>query len=186
MPEGGKTVLIICDYQLGIGDLPFAKAAVSHAAAALETGRKAGMLIVFTKVAFQPGYTDISPDNQAFATYKAKDLLPPPASRLIPTFQPRPNEILLNKDRFNAFIGNDLRIILRAQDVKRLVIAGVATSGVVVSTFCAAADEDFELIILSDACADPNPRLNDELMTNLFPRSARVLSVSAWAASLTA
>ena len=39
-----------------------------------------------------------------------------------------------------------------------------------------AADEDYSLTILSDACADPEASLHEELMTNLFPRSATVLS----------
>lgn len=34
-------------------------------------------------------------------------------------------------------------------------MAGVATSGVILSTFTLAADEDYGITILSDACADP-------------------------------
>lgn len=186
MPETNKSVLMICDYQVGIGDQAYAKEAAQRAAAALEAGRKSGMFVVFSKVAFQPGYLDVSPHNQAFATYKGKDLLPPNASHLIPLFQLLPNEILINKNRFNAFSGNDLRIILRSQGVTDLVMAGVSTSGVILSTFCLAADEDFRMTILSDACADPKANLHNELVTNLFPRSARVLTVAEWIASLAA
>jgi nicotinamidase-related amidase len=39
--------------------------------------------------------------------------------------------------------------------VRHLVMAGVATSGVVLSTFTLATDEDYTITILSDACADP-------------------------------
>ena len=184
MPETNKSALMICDYQLGIGDQAYAKEAAPRALLALESARKAGMLVIFTRVAFLPGYTDISPRNTAFAAYKAKNMLPPEASHLISLFEPHTDEILITKDRFSAFSGNALKVILRSQAITHLVLGGVSTSGVILSTFCLAADEDFGLTILSDACADPKPSLHQELITNLFPRSASVLSVSAWIASL--
>jgi len=70
--------------------------------------------------------------------------------------------------------------------IKHLVMAGVATSGVILSTFTLAADEDYGITIPSDACADPKASLHEELMTNLFPRSATILTVDPWIASLTA
>lgn len=184
MSETNKSALMICDFQAGIGDQPYAKDAASRAAVALTAARSAGMLNIFSRVAFQPGYTDISPRNQAFATYKAKNLLPPDASHLISAFDPRANEILVTKNRFSAFSGNPLKTILGSQGITHLVVAGVSTSGVVLSTFCLAADEDFGLTILSDACADPKASLHEELMSNLFPRSASVLPVAAWIAGL--
>ena len=66
------------------------------------------------------------------------------------------------------------------------MMAGVATSGVILSTFTLAADEDYGITIPSDACADPKASLHEELMTNLFPRSATILTVDPWIASLTA
>ena len=183
-PQENKSVLMICDYQLGVGDEPYAKPAALRAAAALAAGRKAGMLVVFSKVMFRPGYVDVSARNKYFAKVKAANQLPPVDSRLIPLFRPLPNEVLIDKDRFNAFTGDDLTVILRSQGVTNLVLAGVATSGVVLSTFCAATDEDYGITMLSDACADPNTGLNKDLMTNLFPLSATVLTVDAWAASL--
>ncbi len=184
MPAIDNSALMICDFQVGIGDQPYAKEAITRAAAALEAARKAGILVIFSRVEFQPGYTDISPRNQAFATYKAKNMLPPGASHLIPAFEPHPNEIVVTKDRFSAFSGNALKVILRSKDVTHLVMAGVSTSGVILSTFCLAADEDYGLTILADACADPKPGLHQELMTNLFPRSASVVPVHAWVESL--
>lgn len=184
MLDTKQTALLIGDYQAGIGDQPYAAESAQQAVAALQAARKAGMLVVFSKVCFQPGYLDVSPDNKAFAAMKAKNMLPPGASQLMPAFQPLPHEVVVNKDRFSAFSGNDFEIILRSQGIKHLVIAGVSTSGVVLSTFCRAADQDYALTILSDACADPKPGLHQELMTQLFPRSADVLTVGAWAAGL--
>lgn len=180
-----RSALMICDFQMGIADQAFAKEAAGRAAMALAVAQKAGLLVVFTRVAFLPGYVDVSPHNKAFAPDKTNNVLPTSASHLIPLFEPHPEAILLTKDRFSAFSNNALAVLLRSQQITHLVIAGVTTSGVVLSTFCQAADEDYGLTILSDACADPQAGLHEQLMTNLFPRSASVLPVAAWSAGLT-
>ncbi len=180
MPEHEKSALLICDFQVGIGDQPYAAEAASRAAAALEAARSRDTPVIFSRVAFQPNYTDVSLRNQAFARYRVKNALPPSASQLISRFEPRPEDTVVTKNRFSAFAGNNLRSILRSGGVTHLVLAGVSTSGVILSTFTHAADEDFTLTILSDACADPEPALHEELVTHLFPRSAGVLTVDAW------
>jgi hypothetical protein len=75
---------------------------------------------------------------------------------------------------------------LRERMPEILENAEEGTSGVILSTFTLAADEDYSITILSDACADPKASLHEELMTNLFPRSATVLTVDQWIASLPA
>jgi nicotinamidase-related amidase len=115
-----------------------------------------------------------------------RNLFPPDASKLISILQPGHDEIVVDKDRYCAFSGNDLKEVLRSGGIKQLVMAGVATSGVVLSTFTLAADEDYRMTILSDACGDPSASLHEELMTKLFPRSAEVLTVDQRIASLPA
>jgi nicotinamidase-related amidase len=108
------TALLVLDYQKGLGDLPYAKDAAPRAAAALAAARKAGMPVVFSKVTFRPGYTDVSDWNKVFAAYKAKNLLAPEKSSLIGLFQLAADEVVVAKDRFSAFSGNDLKTVLRA------------------------------------------------------------------------
>jgi nicotinamidase-related amidase len=186
MPQTSDTALLILDFQLGIGDQPYAKSAAQRAAAALKAGRTAGLPVVFSKVKFRVGYRDIADSNKAFALIKMKNLFPPDFSNLISILEPGRDEIVVDKDRYSAFSGNDLKELLRAGGIKHLVMAGVATSGVILSTFTLAADEDYSMTILSDACADPKTSLHEELMENLFPRSANVLTADQWVASLPA
>jgi nicotinamidase-related amidase len=185
-PQTSDTALLILDFQVGIGDQPYAKSAAQRAVAALKAGRAAGLPVVFSKVKFREGYRDIANSNKAFALIKTRNLIPPNASKLISILQPGHDEIVVDKDRFSAFSGNDLSEVLRSGGIKHLVMAGVVTSGVILSTFTLAADEDYSMTILSDACADPKASLHEELMTDLFPRSATVLTVDQWIASLPA
>jgi nicotinamidase-related amidase len=186
MPQTSDTALLILDFQVGIGDQPYAKSAAQRAAAALKAGRAAGLLVAFSKVKFRAGYRDVADSNKAFALIKMKNLFPPDASKLISILQPGHDEIVVDKDRFCAFSGNDLKEVLRSGGHQASGDGGLATSGVILSTFTLAADEDYSITILSDACADPKPSLHEELMTNLFPRSATVLTVDQWIASLPA
>jgi hypothetical protein len=64
--------------------------------------------VVFSKVKFREGYRDIADSNKAFELIKTRNLIPPDASKLISILQPGPNEIVVDKDRFCAFSGNDL------------------------------------------------------------------------------
>jgi nicotinamidase-related amidase len=68
-------------------------------------------------------------------------------------------------------------------NVDSLTLAGISTSGVVLSTLREAADMDFELCVLSDACADGDDEVHRVLMETVFPRQARVLSADEWTQS---
>lgn len=180
MADTKKSVLMVCDFQLGVADAAFAAQAINGAAAALKVARSNGMLVAFTKVTLRAGYPDVSSSNQVFEPVKQENLLPAAQSKLVPALQPLSGELLIDKDRFSAFSGSDLQDILRSQNINHLVMAGVETSGVVLSTFCAAADQDYSMTILSDACADKTASLHGELMSHLFPRSAQVVTVDTW------
>ena len=135
VPQPSDSALLILDFQVGIGDQPYAKSAAQRAAVALNAGRGAGLPVVFSKVKFRAGYRDVADSNKAFALIKMKNLFPPDASKLISILQPAHDEIVVDKDRFCAFSGNDLKEVLRSGGIKHLVMAGVVTSGVILSTF---------------------------------------------------
>jgi nicotinamidase-related amidase len=65
------------------------------------------------------------------------------------------------------------------------VLAGIATGGIVLSTALQAADLDYRLTVLSDACADPDPDLHNTLVGKVLSRRADVLTRGEWADSFT-
>lgn len=56
------------------------------------------------------------------------------------------------------------------------ILAGISTSGVVLSTVRDAADRDYRLYVLEDATADPDVEIHAALTTKVFPRQADVIS----------
>ena len=105
-------------------------------------------------------------------------------SQIADAVAPLPGEPVVTKRRVSAFAGSDLDALLRAHRAERLVLAGIATSGVVLSTFTQAADLDFDLVVLSDACADADPEVHRVLLQQVFPKAAAVITTAEWAASL--
>lgn len=95
--------------------------------------------------------------------------------------QPEPNETVVPKFRVSAFAaGSNLEIILRSHQIDTLILCGIATSGVVLSTLREAADKDYALKVLSDACLDADPEVHRILTEKVFPRQADVLTADAW------
>ena len=86
--------------------------------------------------------------------------------------------------RHRAFTGSDLELILRAKNIDHLVLTGISTSGVVLSTLREAVDKDYILTVLSDLCADRDEEVHRVLTEKVFPRHADVLSSTAWLSTL--
>jgi nicotinamidase-related amidase len=93
-------------------------------------------------------------------------------------------EPVITKRRVSAFSGSDLDVLLRAAGADTLILAGIATSGVVLSTLRQAADLDYRLTVLEDACADRDPEVHRVLTEKVFPRQAVVTTTDEWIASL--
>jgi nicotinamidase-related amidase len=79
----------------------------------------------------------------------------------------------------SAFAGTDLDMILRANGIETLVLAGIATSGVVLSTLRHAADADYKVVVAEDCCADRDPEVHRVLTEKVFPRQATIVKVEA-------
>lgn len=155
---------------------------VQEAAAA---ARAAGMPVIHVAVGFRDGQQEIDRRNPAFGqipegAFTAAD----PDAAVHPDVAPQAGEPLVHKKRVSAFAGSDLDLILRAARADHLVLTGIATSGVVLSTLRQAADLDFKITVLADACYDGDPEVHRVLTEKVFPKQAEVTTVKEWAASL--
>lgn len=183
-----NSALLVMDVQQGIVDrfgggdyLPRLREAVGAA-------RAAGTPVVYVVIGFRAGYPEVSPDNKSFAALKERGGFLPDdaAARIHPDLAPEPGEIVVTKKRVSAFAGSDLELVLRAAGIRNLVLTGIATSGVVLSTVRQAADLDFGLTVLADGCLDADPEVHRVLTEKVFPRQAEVLTAEEWVKALTA
>jgi len=179
-----STALLVMDVQGNIverfaGDTEY----LPRLASAIAAARGAGIPVIYVTVAFRPGYPEASARNKTFSTIAGtgRFIEGSDSTRVHPAVAPLPGEVTVTKRRVSAFAGNDLDVILRAGGITHLVLAGIATSGVVLSTLRQAADLDYELTVLSDGCLDADAEVHRVLTEKIFPRQAEVVTIEEWA-----
>ncbi|MEV6348146.1 isochorismatase family cysteine hydrolase [Actinoplanes sp. NPDC051851] len=146
-------------------------------ATAVEAARSAGLPVIFVVVGFRPGAPEVSTANRMFGGLAGRDS---PAPEAHPAVARRDREALVVKRRVSAFAGSDLDMLLRAQRIEHLVLTGIATSGVVLSTLRQAADLDYRLTVLNDGCLDNDEAVHEVLTEKVFPSQAEVVTVAEW------
>jgi nicotinamidase-related amidase len=182
--DPNRTALLLMDFQLGIADGANAAGSVQMALRAREFATSVGTKVIFCKVGFQEGYPEVADSTPIFSGAKKHGMFTGKRSALLEQFKPAADEPIIDKKRVSAFAGSSLEIVLRAHDVRSLVLTGISTSGVVLSTLRQAFDLDYAMTVLSDACFDVDQNVHDLLMTKVFPRQAAVLTVSDWIAKV--
>ena len=84
----------------------------------------------------------------------------------------------------NPFFNTPLMNWLQHRRVERLVLGGVATNLVVESTARAADDAGFEVQVLADCCASPNPAWHEFAITQILPLFGSISDSLAFEAEL--
>jgi nicotinamidase-related amidase len=183
-----RDALLVMDVQQGIVQrFSDSQTLLGRIATAIDAARTAGIPVIYVVVRFRKGYPEVSERNRSFSAIRGAGAAMEesnPATAIHPAVAPQDDEIVVTKRRVGAFSGSDLDVVLRALPVDGLVLAGIATSGVVLSTLRAAADLDFRCTVLADCCADGDQEVHQVLTTKVFPRQAAVLTVDEWRAGL--
>lgn len=190
--EGADTVLLLCDYQnkilSGFGE-DGAAAQAEYAATLAAAAHDANIPVVWVRVAFRPGAPEIPPSQkflyalkEAGAVSQLEEGSEGAALHPVAAAAVGPDDVDVIKRRVGAFSGSDLAVVLAglcgdsfgSPRLRRMYLAGVSTSGVVLSTVRAAGDMDIPMTVVSDACADRDDEVHRVLMEKVFPRHADV------------
>lgn len=181
-----RAVLLVMDYQSGIvGRVQDADALLTRARSAIASARERGIAVGYVRVAFADADYDAMPaTNNTFAAIAGGRQMreESPETEVHAAVRPEPGDIVVRKTRVGAFSTTDLDQQLRARGIDTLILAGISTSGVVLSTVRDAADRDYRVYVLEDGCADFDPEVHELLTQKIFPRQTFVISVSELAA----
>ncbi len=166
-----------------------ATAYIERVTKAVDVAHEANIPVMFIVVRFRKGYPEMSSNNKMFAAIRERFATTPmdensPAT--MPVIQPSEHDMVIAKKRVSAFAGSDLEMILNAQGIDHLILCGIATSSVVLSTLRYAADKDYTLTVLSDCCLDQDEEVHRVLTEKVFPQQATVLTQEEWAKQVAA
>jgi nicotinamidase-related amidase len=188
--DKSRTALLIMDYQNDIVNFLPEKdrePLLDKASTILKEARKAGIQVIYVVVRFRDGYPEISPKNGMFSGLKKTGWLREgtPGAEIHAKVAPQPGDVVVTKRRVGAFSTTDLETVLRAKDIDTLAMFGIATSGVVLSTVRWAADMDYRLVVVGDACADRDQEVHRVLTEKIFPGQAAVVSTQDFLKTVT-
>ncbi len=140
--------------------------------------RKELIPVIFVVVKFRKNYPEINSNNKSFNSIKSMGFSFEDNSELVqisPKIDCNPDDIIITKRRVSAFSGSDLEIILKSQNINHLVLTGIATSGVVLSTIREACDKDYQVTVIEDCCLDMDDEVHRVLTEKIFPKQASVI-----------
>ena len=147
---------------------------IAHLMAAF---RARGLDVIFARIACQ------LPDGRDRSLSQRKPgwnnlLLPKDeaASQIVPDLAPRAGEIVVTKTTDSALTGTGLRLMLANLGITHVVCTGIFTDQCVSSTVRSLADESFDVIVVSDACAAGTAALHDRELEVLNMIYASVMS----------
>lgn len=186
---GARSALLLLDCQEGVagrvlGDDGSRARFVTAVRAALGAAQVADMPCIRVEVEFRQGHPEVAPANGYFARVKDADRLVAgshqvgPMAELADLLDPLPRVV---KRRIGAFPDTDLAVLLRGLSCDGLVLGGLITSGAVLSTACHAADLDYRVTVLSDACHDPVEPVHRALLEHVLPMRGVVEDVASFA-----
>jgi nicotinamidase-related amidase len=182
--DSSKSALLVMDCQIDVLEKFMAPAdpteVLSVLPKLLAPARSANMLVIYVVISFRPGYPEISPRNPTFSFLAQNGLLQAgsPGTQIHPAVAPIEGEPVVIKHRVSAFGGTDLQTILQSRAIETLVLAGVSTSGVVLSTLRQGFDLDYQILVAGDCCADRDREAHDMLLSRVFPKQATVTSAA--------
>jgi len=185
-----KSALLVMDVQIGVvAHTQADDAYLARVSSAITAARQANMQIIYPIVGpFRASHPEIVSHNMMFGPVKAynKYTASDEGIGIHPAVAPQEDkgDIIVNKKRVSAFSGSDLDLVLRGLGVGKLVLCGISISGIVLSTVRDAADRDFEMVVLKDACWGQDEEVNKVLLEKVFPQQATVVAVEEWAAGL--
>ena len=185
-----STALLVMDYQVDTLT-KFMRAAqsadaIAHVPDLIAMARDAAIMVFHIVVAFRPDHPEVSPRNPLFSALKANAMLVAGSegAAIHPVAAAREGEPIVVKHRISPFVGTDLETLLRANGIDTLVLAGVHTSGVVLSTVRHAGDLDYRLVVVRDCCADPDAQVHAMLLDRVIAKQAAVVTTAQLAGAL--
>jgi nicotinamidase-related amidase len=186
--DGRTSALLVMDFQTLIVDnfAAGADALLDRTAKLIDAARTAGLRVIHVVVGFRPGYPEISDRNATFRGLKASGALAAgdENAKIHPAVAPLAEEIVVTKRRVSAFAGTDLDLVLRANGIETLILTGIITSGVVLSTLRHAADADYRLLVVGDCCSDRDEEVHRVLLDKVFPRQATITTAAGLARAI--
>ena len=183
LSPGRRPALLVVDFvraYLEPGSPLYAGVEDARAAAVrlLTAARAAGIPVMHTNVAYQPGGADggvFFRKLPALASFERGRH--PELAAFAEGLEPAPGEPVFTKQYASAFFGTRLADALRERGVDTLLIAGLSTSGCVRASAVDACQHGFVPLVVREAVGDRHPAPHEASLFDLQAKYAEVISL---------
>ena len=160
-------------------------AVIGQARRLLSGARAAGVPVLSVRVAFRPDHADVIQNAKIFRDVVRIGAMAEGSwgAEFFDGLGPVPGEFVVTHNRIGAFHGSPLSDALHALGAGRLIIAGIATTSVVLTTVGQATDLGYQVMVAGDACSAARSDLHAAAL-DLMAIVADVVTVEAALASL--
>lgn len=164
--EASKTALLVVHLQNDIvspgtafGSLfepeATARSTVAQCNAAMASLRTSGGLVVPLRIAFNPDFSDLSPNVPLLQIVAGAGCLKEgtPGAEIVGALDVTPAELVVTHTRPGPFTGSVLQELLDQRGIVNVVVCGVATNASVEGAVRQSADLGYSTFFLTDACS---------------------------------
>ncbi len=147
---------------------------VPRLAAFVEQARPQVRLVVFTRQTYAPELR--SPVVEEHQVRSGMKRPPRPEAEEFYGLEPAAGDIVLPKNRYSAFVGTPFDTMLRANEIRTLILTGVATNVCVESTARQAYMLDYFVVVPRDLTGGVNTELHETSLLNIDRYFGEVVS----------
>jgi len=173
-----RAALVVMHYQVDVFDILFGEQPsplLDRCNALIRRWRSTGRPVLFPNFSLGEGYEHAPPaSNRQITPYLASGRFRtglPVTGLAVET-----GDFFYACPRASVFHGTSLDADLRTRGVSTLVMAGISTTGVVLSSVAWASDADYDLRLVEDCCHDPDQDAHQALFRSGFGGRVQVVS----------
>jgi nicotinamidase-related amidase len=171
-----RAALIIMHYQVDVFAILFGEQPsplLDKCNALIRRWRTTGRPVLFPNFFLGETYEHVSPNNRLISSIAPtgyfRNALPMTGLAI------EPGDRMYSCPRASVFHGTTLDADLRANGISTLVMAGISTTGVVLSSITWASDADYDVHLVRDCCYDPDQEAHDALFRSSFGGRVQVV-----------
>ena len=162
-------------------DTNMCRETVGKCSSLIKSARQSKVPVIFTRHIYREDYSDsgfivdeIMPQLKLVKPASANAW----SNQIVSQLEPQPEDIIVKKNRYSAFLSRIFANHLRSLSISDLVLCGVTTSMCVESTARDAAQRDYRTFVVKDATADIEVIRHERALINLEFGFAHLISVA--------
>ena len=149
--------------------------AVRQTVDVLAAARRRGVLVIYTRVIYNPSGIDGGIFVQKVPVLRTL-VEGEPLAEIVPELPPARADVILNKQYASAFFGTSLAAMLTAQGVDTVIITGCSTSGCVRATAVDGMQHGFRVIVPRECVGDRRAEPHEANLFDIHSKYGDVVS----------